>query len=96
LSRRFSVTAIHNREDGRPWKLRLITTPVHEYSTEDGDQVVSGFLNVFCRATDPEAMLALEVRKNSNGEYRWYHALANCSDAGAHLILGRFDDWQSR
>lgn len=93
ISRRFTVTAVYNRTDGRPWELRLITTPVHRYSTKDGAQLVSGALHFFCKATDPEAMLALEVRKNENGEYRWHYAPANYSAAGVHFKLDEEEVW---
>lgn len=94
LARRFSMTAIYRKENNRPWKLRLVPTPVNKYSTKDGDQIVSGYLHFFCRATDPEAMLALEVRRTESGQYRWHYAPANYSDAGMFMELDSKQVWK--
>ena len=93
LARKFSVKAIYHREDGQAWNLRLVPTPVHKYSTNDGAQVVSGYLHVFCRATDPETMLALEVRRLPDGTFGWHFVAANFSNAGPHLVFDDQEVW---
>ena len=94
LARRFSLTAVYRKEDSRPTELRLIPKPVNTYSTKVGEQIVTGYLNFFCRATDPEAMLALEGRGSDNGDFRWHYAPANYSDAGAYLKLDGKEVWK--
>ena len=95
LARRFSMTAIYRKENNRPWKLRLVPTPVNKYSTKVDDQIVSGYLHFFCRATDPEAMLVLEVRPTESGDYRWHYAAANYSDAGMFMELDNKQVWKN-
>lgn len=94
LARRFSLTAFYRKVDDRPWELRLIPKPVNTYSTKVGEQLVTGYLHFFCRATDPEAMLALEVRRSPKGDFRWHYAAANYSDAGVYLKLDGKEVWK--
>jgi len=94
LARRFSLTAVYRKEDSRSWELRLIPKPVNTYSTKVGQQIVTGYLHFFCRATDPEAMLSLEVRRSAKGDFRWHYAPANYSDAGTYLKLDGKQVWK--
>ena len=52
--------------------LRLLTSPLYQYQTND---IVAGGVFAFTLATDPEAFLLIEARKES-GRIQLYHACA--------------------
>ena len=59
------------------YELRAIPRPVYSYDAKDEDgQVTSGAITFFCRATDPEAFLVLEVRETDEGP-KWHYAPGN-------------------
>ena len=77
ISRRFTSTA--NMKE--TWKLRRIETPIYKYDlrlsdTDNGIRLVSGAIFAYCRATDPESLLTLEVRQSDDGQWRWHYAAA--------------------
>lgn len=76
LARKFSSVATMKGED---WKLRRIEKPIYQYSFDAKDsrqekRLCGGAIFAYCRATDPESMLVLEVRKDAAGKYLWHYA----------------------
>lgn len=76
LARKFSSVATMKGED---WKLRQIEKPIYQYNFDaknsaNEKRVCGGAVFAYCRATDPESMLVLEVRKSDAGEYQWHYA----------------------
>ena len=75
LARQFNAT---QTQRGSDWELHLTETPIYQYDVaeKDIDQPISGAVFAFCRATDPEALLVLEVRRDDSGSWRWHFAPA--------------------
>ena len=65
---------------GEQWNLRRLDSPIYKYDlprgADEGGQPVSGAIFAYCRATDPEALLVLEVRKDAMGDWSWHFAPA--------------------
>ncbi|AMV20855.1 hypothetical protein [Planctomyces sp. SH-PL14] len=58
------------------WELRLMTTPLYRYGSDEGD-VVDGAIFAYAHGTDPEGLLLLEARRSDKGgALEWHHALA--------------------
>ena len=66
LIRRFSCDGVF--PSGQKYHLNAQTSPVYQYSLNQDGKLIGGLLTFFCRATDPESLLLLEVRKNATGE----------------------------
>lgn len=59
------------------WELRLMTTPLYRYGTDEGEgEVVDGAIFAYAHGTDPEGLLLLEARRDGSGALKWSHALA--------------------
>lgn len=72
LTKNFSSEATMK---GQVWPLRRIEKPVYQYDFQEEDErTCGGAIFCFCRATDPESMLVLEVRKDDSGKYQWHYA----------------------
>ncbi len=50
-------------------------------------------MTFFCRATDLEAILALEVRETNAGELAWHYAAANFTRGGIAFLLDDKEVW---
>jgi hypothetical protein len=72
LARQFSVTMVDLKEEKS--ELRLMTQPLLRYEPTAGP-AVDGAIFAFAVATDPEALLLLEARKNGS-DLRWEFAFA--------------------
>ena len=72
LARQFSLTIVDLKEEKS--ELRLMTQPLLRYEPTSGP-AVDGAIFAYAIATDPEALLLLEARKNGGG-LRWEYAFA--------------------
>ena len=68
LARQFRAHTVTLEKD--KWELRLISRPLHEYATGEGESVKCGAVFAMSQGTDPELILVIEAR----GRER--HALA--------------------
>lgn len=83
---RFSADLVDRKNKRFP--LRLLTTPLHRYDSNDSTVCRGGALFAFCQQTDPELLLLIEARKSDAG-YRWEHAslgslnwISTCTSTG--------------
>lgn len=77
LAKEFTATETTREEPPKPSvkrDLRLLTQPIHRYSTTDSE-VLDGALFTFVLGTDTEIFLILEARRAPGG-YEWQYALA--------------------
>ncbi len=91
LAERFSADLV-DRKHVR-FHLRLLTTPLHRYDTNDSLISCGGALFAFCQQTDPELLLLIEARKSGAG-YRWEYAVAGFSDMDLYLRLDGSEVWR--
>ena len=86
ILRRFQCVGQFGRQE---YQLKRQTKPVYTWEFGEKGALQTGLLTFFCRATDPEAILALEVRKNDEGELRWHYALGNFTRGGITFSLDK-------
>ena len=91
IVRRFAMDAVVLDEK---YELRAISRPVYSYETktEDG-RLIGGSIVFFCRATDPEAFLVLEVQQTEEG-LQWHYAPGNFTYGPTSLKLDGQMVWQ--
>ena len=100
IARRFSVIDNWGIKDPTDWQLRLLTTPLYRYESND-DDVVDGALFGYV-LTSPEALLLLEARKTDKG-LTWHYAVSRFTRFGVRFSLDgqqiaefeRLDAWPS-
>jgi hypothetical protein len=99
LARRFTAHLV-NRE-GDKYELRLLTTPLYQFSTGDEEpeaaekaRCLGGGLFAFCQETDPEIFLLLEARRGETGS-NWYWAAAEFSNLSLFLQLDGKAVWKA-
>ena len=91
IIRRFAMNAVVLDEN---YELRAISRPVYSYETKTDDgTLLGGSIIFFCRATDPEAFLALEVQQTDEGP-RWHYAPGNFTYGPTSLKLDGKRVWQ--
>ena len=61
--------------------------PLHRFSYESDDGLRGGILMPWSIDTNPEILLALEVRPDNDGKLQWQYAAANYSAHGQFLLL---------
>lgn len=83
LARQFEASATFN---GQTYTLRLVPTPLYRYDDEDAG-VVDGALFSMANGTNPEVLLQIEARGDTNGPPRWF---ASIGRMGAALMDVRF------
>ena len=74
------------------WELRPVPTPIYEYQV-DGTKGRSGALFAFCRGTDVETVLQLEVRP-MDGQLMWQFNCAKFTDNEPHITVADEDVWE--
>jgi len=83
LAGRFAVTLVDDRDTADvKRKLRLLTQPVHRYSSEK-DDILDGAVFAFVEGTDPEAWLLVEAGKKK----AWHYGLARMNTGAADVSL---------
>jgi hypothetical protein len=76
----------------RRWELRRVPTPIYEYDVKDRPER-GGALFAFCRGTDVETLLLLEVRDNGQSP-RWEFTCAKFTDYEPHMLCEESDVWK--
>jgi hypothetical protein len=61
--------------------------PLHKFSYESDSGLRGGILMPWSIDTNPEILLALEVRPDEDGKFQWQYAAANYSAHGQFLLL---------
>lgn len=96
LARRFTAHLVNKTKD--KYELRLLTTPLYQYSVEEQDQKKSHFLGgglfAFCQETDPEIFLLLEAQRTDDGA-QWRFAAAEFSNLSLFLHLDKKEVWRA-
>lgn len=90
--RRFQCEAVF--PSGQTYQLKAQTTPVYKYAYKEDGQLLGGVLTFFCRATDPEAILLLAVRKNGEDKLQWQYALGNFTIGKVTFSLDKKEIWE--
>lgn len=90
LVRRFRCDGYFGRQK---YSLRAQTKPVYTYDAMKDGKQVGGLLTFFCRATDPEAILLLEVQENDDGELAWHYAFGNFTRGTIKFSLDKEEVW---
>ena len=90
LVRRFRCDGYFGRQK---YSLRPQTKPVYTYEAKTDDKQTGGLLTFFCRATDPEAILLLEVRETDTGQLEWHYALGNFTRGTIKFSLDKEEVW---
>ena len=73
LAGEFSVDATVRNDDSVTRRLRVLTQPIFRYDSRD-PQVLDGAIFAFVEGTDPELLIAIEVRKTADG-FQWQYAI---------------------
>jgi hypothetical protein len=80
-----------NRE-GERQELRLLTQPLYRYPAGEGE-VLDGALFAIVMGTDPEVLLLLEARRNSD-KLTWQYGLARMNDGAMTVSYSDQQVWQ--
>jgi hypothetical protein len=94
LARRFDAFGIYG-EDGHRAELRILPTPIHRY-LDEAVGVRDGALFFFASATNPEALLAIELSGDGADEPVWRYAINRVSAAELHARLDENEIWSCR
>lgn len=100
LAKRFTAHLVNRERD--KYELRLLTSPLYQYSAKDGEseraadqpQSLGGGLFAFCQETDPEIFLLLEARRTETG-FGWHWAAAEFSNLSLFLQLDDKAVWKA-
>ncbi|MBI1313096.1 DUF1583 domain-containing protein [bacterium] len=65
----------------------LQSEPLHRFSFKSEGGLCGGVLMAWSIETNPESLLALEVRPDDDGRLKWHFAGANYSSSGQFLLL---------
>jgi hypothetical protein len=90
LAKRFS--AHQSSQDSRS-KLRLVTEPVHRYSSQKSG-VLDGAVFAICHAMDPEVILLIEAPSDGSSRPVWHYGLARLTMAEFHVSFDSREVWQ--
>ncbi len=86
LVRRFAAS--HYEEPGSPEVLRLLPQPIYQYDDPDSG-ALAGALFIFCRGTNPEVLLVVQLRDASETDAAWQY---NISPVTAFGLTVKLDD----
>lgn len=93
LSRRVSANATDSAKSR--WELRLVPTPLYEYSLSD-EGVEYGAVFLLCQGTDTELLLLREARKEKDGNsMSWHYAFASFTDYELAVSINEMKVWES-
>ena len=91
LSRRVSANATDPAKSR--WELRLVPTPIYEYTIADEGVDYGGVFSL-CQGTDTELLVLLEARKMAD-KSEWYYAFAPFTDYQLAVSIDEAKLWQS-
>lgn len=90
LVRRFQCLGVFGTQE---YNLRALAKPVYTFDTKENGKQLGGLLTFFCRATDPEALLLLELREDAKGKLAWHYALGNFTRGLIKFSLDKNEIW---
>lgn len=73
LVRRFSAAMLAHGQ--HLFELRLLPQPLFRYESDQSD-LLDGALFAFVDGTDPDVIVLVEARHNSNGDFEWQYAIS--------------------
>jgi hypothetical protein len=86
LVRQLEIVGIWGETDTSEWTLRMLTTPIYRYQSED-EGIVDGAIFAFTQGTNPEAIALIEA-VNKDDTLQWQLAVARLSQYGSRAKLG--------
>ncbi len=92
LARRFDACGMYGESGDRLAELRILPTPIHRYADEVAG-VRDGTLFFFASATNPEALLAIELSGDDPDEPIWQYAINRVSAAELRARLDEKEVW---
>jgi hypothetical protein len=93
IARGFSGRILINPRTGNSAEMRLLTTPLHEF-TSAGSDVLSGAVFGFeTNGTNPDLLVIVEVR-GEGGDHTWQFAPARMTTGGVTLNYGGKKIWE--
>ena len=96
IVRRFECEATFYRRSGpQQYSLRPLAKPVYTYDAKREGKLVGGLLTFYCRATDPEALLLLDVRPDDSGKLAWHYAVGNFTRGRIRFSLDKKEIWDN-
>jgi hypothetical protein len=90
LAAQFSAT--HTSPEGITRELRLLTQPIYRYR-DTGADLIDGALFAFVQVTDPEVLLLVEARRDSQGKAAWVFAFWRDTFTAARALHKRIEVW---
>jgi hypothetical protein len=80
---------------GNRWELRMLTTPVYRYQSNDPDVLDGALFAMVCTVgTDPEAFLLVEARRTKEGP-RWQFGVARFSHLDLFVNYHGHEVWRA-
>lgn len=94
LARRFEAHTIDR--DGQRWPLRMLSSPLLRYGSEQSGEPGGALLAMVGDAgSDPELILMMEARKGADGTDAWYFAPIRMTDHETYLNYAGSPVWKS-
>ncbi len=90
LARQFQAHLVDRKRDR--WELRLLSKPLYDYATEDGETPLAGALCAMCVGVDPELLLAIEARQTDEGA-QWHYACGALAGLELHVRFQGKEVW---
>lgn len=85
LLRRVEAVSIWGEKESSEWSLRLLTTPIHRYTSAD-EGIVDGAVFALTQGTNPEAIALIEAVKKEDS-LQWQVAVTRLSQYGSRAKL---------
>lgn len=92
LAQKFRAHTVTLEKD--TWELRLISRPLYEYATGDGEAVMCGAVFAMCHGTDPELILVIEAKSTDTGR-QYQFACGAFTDYELHCQFGDKEVWSA-
>lgn len=94
LAREFSARIVTDPMDKQSEAMRLLTTPIYEYSDPQSKKFLGAVFGLTTSGTNPDLLLLLEAR----GEVEpllWNYAVARMTSGGLSVHFGKTQVWQA-
>jgi hypothetical protein len=92
LARQFRAHTVTLEKD--KWELRLISRPLHEYATGEGESIQCGAVFAMSQGTDPELILVIEAHAAEKGTH-WQYACCAFTDYEIHCAYRDHEIWNA-
>ncbi|MGE5191800.1 MAG: hypothetical protein ACM3U2_04815 [Deltaproteobacteria bacterium] len=95
LKDRFAARLIVN-DDGNGAETRTMPKPLFEYSDSETKLPVGAIFGMSSTGTNPDLLLLIEARGDSDGKLRWEYAYARMTANGVRLRLDDAEIWAEK